>query len=67
MMNLKKVEFNVTSKRKVYFIEGEIAKSILDLQQGVDDRILVESFDKRTGERRYLDFKEGKWLKKSGM
>ncbi|OME55454.1 hypothetical protein BSK59_13330 [Paenibacillus odorifer] len=66
-MNLSKMVFNVTSKRKVYYIEGEIVKSNSDLQQGVDERKLVESFDKRTGERRYLDYEECKWLKKIGM
>ena len=50
------------NKHSVYYVNGIVVKSLDDLQKGIDERKLVEKLDKKTGQRRYLDYNEEKWL-----
>ncbi|WCK57590.1 hypothetical protein PP175_26355 (plasmid) [Aneurinibacillus sp. Ricciae_BoGa-3] len=64
MINEKQSVFlSLESKRKVYYVDGVLVKTFEALQKGADERRRIESFDKTTGERRYLDYEERKWFK----
>jgi hypothetical protein len=59
----KSILHSLKNKHSVYYVDGLIVKTYDELQKGVDDRRLIERLDKRTGDRRYLDYDVAKWFK----
>lgn len=60
MYNLSERAFS--NKHNVYYVDGITIVSFSDLRIAVDNKKLVEKLDKKTGQRRYLDYDKGKWL-----
>lgn len=60
MYNLDERAFS--SKHSVYYVNGIVVKSFHVLQIAVDEKRPVEKLDKKTGQRRYLDYEQRKWL-----
>jgi hypothetical protein len=58
----KSTTCSIGGKNVVYYVDGQLVKTLEVLQDGVDERKKVESFDKRSGHRRQLDYGSAKWL-----
>ncbi|OME54024.1 hypothetical protein BSK59_15700 [Paenibacillus odorifer] len=56
-------ERSFASKRSVYYIEGVVSKIFDDVRKAMDEGKLVEKLDKQTGQRRYYNQSERKWLR----
>lgn len=54
---------DVGNKHSVYYVDEKTVKSFEAIQTAVDARRLVEKLDRKTGQKRYIDYDESKWLR----